>query len=142
MHLTNQINACYMHLKRNEFDPFLKRILTGDEKRIVYNNVSQNDHGSSTMKRHKLLQRLIFTKKRLLWVWWAWKDVVYIELLSSNQTINSDVYCQHLDKLYGLQREATRIDQSYFIRTTLDRIHLWSLAKNWVSLVGNFASTI
>ncbi|XP_014487703.1 PREDICTED: histone-lysine N-methyltransferase SETMAR-like, partial [Dinoponera quadriceps] len=32
IHLTKRINACDSHLKRNEFDPFLKRIITGDKK--------------------------------------------------------------------------------------------------------------
>ena len=35
IHLTKRINACDLHLKRNEFNPFLKRIITGDEKWIV-----------------------------------------------------------------------------------------------------------
>ena len=35
IHLTKRINACDLHLKRNEFDPFFKRIITGDEKWIV-----------------------------------------------------------------------------------------------------------
>ena len=30
--LTKRNNACDLHLERNEFDPFLKRIITGDEK--------------------------------------------------------------------------------------------------------------
>ena len=30
--LTKCLNACDLHLKRNEIDPFLKRIITGDEK--------------------------------------------------------------------------------------------------------------
>ena len=34
-HSTKRINACELHLKRNEFDPFLKRIIIGDEKWIV-----------------------------------------------------------------------------------------------------------
>ena len=32
IHLTKRINAYDLHLKRNEFDPFFKRIITGDEK--------------------------------------------------------------------------------------------------------------
>ena len=32
IHLTKRINAYDLHLKRNEFEPFLKRIITGDEK--------------------------------------------------------------------------------------------------------------
>ena len=39
IHLTKLINACDLHLKCNEFDPLLKRIITGDENWIVYNNV-------------------------------------------------------------------------------------------------------
>ena len=39
IHLTKGINPCDLHLKRNEFDPFLKRIITGDEKWIVQNKV-------------------------------------------------------------------------------------------------------
>ena len=35
IHSTKRINACDFHLKRNEFDPFLKRIITGDENWIV-----------------------------------------------------------------------------------------------------------
>jgi len=33
--LTNRINACDMHLKRNKFYPCLRRIITGDEKWVV-----------------------------------------------------------------------------------------------------------
>jgi len=35
----------------------------------------------------------------MLSVWWDYKGVVYFELLSRNQTINSDVYCLQLMKL-------------------------------------------
>ena len=38
-------------------------------------------------------------KKIMLSVWWDYKGVVYFELLPSNQTINSDVYCRQLMKL-------------------------------------------
>ena len=32
-------------------------------------------------------------------VWWDWKGIVHYELLSSNQTINSEVYCEQLQRL-------------------------------------------
>ena len=41
IHLTQRINICDLHLKRNKIDPFLKRIITGDEKWIVYNNTNR-----------------------------------------------------------------------------------------------------
>ena len=35
IHLRKRISACDLHLKRNGFDSFLKRFITGDEKWIV-----------------------------------------------------------------------------------------------------------
>jgi len=39
VHFTARINICDMLIKRQENDPFLKRLITSDEKWIVYNNV-------------------------------------------------------------------------------------------------------
>ena len=39
IHLTKHINICDSLLSRNQNDPFLKRIITGDEKWIIYFNV-------------------------------------------------------------------------------------------------------
>ena len=44
IHFTKRMNACDLYLKHNEFDPFFKRIITGDGKYIVYNKVVRNDH--------------------------------------------------------------------------------------------------
>jgi len=35
------MSVCNQLIKREENDPFLKRMITGDEKWIVYNNVSR-----------------------------------------------------------------------------------------------------
>jgi len=32
-------------------------------------------------------------------MWWDWKGPVFYELLPKNKTINSDVYCEQLQKL-------------------------------------------
>ena len=40
-HLTQCINSCDLLKKRNENDPFLKRLITGDEKWVVYNNIKR-----------------------------------------------------------------------------------------------------
>ena len=62
IHLTKRINACDLHLKRNEFELFLKRIITADEKWIVYNN---GDDPSVT-NHHKQHRKLNYIKKRLI----------------------------------------------------------------------------
>ena len=35
----------------------------------------------------------------MLCMWWDWKGIVHYELLSSNQTINSELYCEQLQRL-------------------------------------------
>ncbi|GFV69897.1 HTH_48 domain-containing protein [Trichonephila clavipes] len=52
--LCRRIDVCDSLLKRHENDPFLKRIITGDEK----------DHGVKKMNRLKPFPKPIFTKKR------------------------------------------------------------------------------
>jgi len=37
IHLTNRMSVCEQLIKPEENDPFLKRMITGDEKWIVYN---------------------------------------------------------------------------------------------------------
>ena len=41
----------------------------------------------------------VHQKKVMLIVWWDFKGIIYFELLSGNQTINSNVYCRQLMKL-------------------------------------------
>ena len=65
INLTKRINVCDLHLKRNEIDPFLKRIITGDEKWIVYNNLVRKRSCSSVMNHHKQHRKLHCMKKKL-----------------------------------------------------------------------------
>jgi len=106
IHLTNRINACDMHLRRNEFDPFLKRIITGDEKWVDYNNLNRKRSWSKHDEPPQIISKADIQKKKvMLSVCRDWRGVVYFELLPRNLTIDSDVYCQHPDKLNGAINE-------------------------------------
>ena len=95
-----RIDVCDLLLKRQENDPFLKRIITGDEKWVVYNNVKRK---RSWSKKDELAQSTsktdIHQKKVMLFVWWDFKGIGFFELLLDDTTINSEVYCHQLDKL-------------------------------------------
>jgi len=58
------MNICDMHLKRNKFDPFFKRI-TDDEKWIIYSNIirkrswSKRDEPTQTASKTELHQKKI-----------------------------------------------------------------------------------
>ena len=60
----DRISACDSLLKRNENLMFLKQIVTGDEKWILYNNVEWKRYGASEMNRHQPHQRPVFIQRR------------------------------------------------------------------------------
>jgi len=74
-------------------------MITGDEKWIVYNNVSRKRIWS---RRGEALERQakakMHQKKVMLSIWWDWKGPVFYKL-PKNKMINSDVYCEQLQKL-------------------------------------------
>ena len=84
--LLDWISTCESLLKYNENVPFLKQIVMGNEKWILYNNVDwkltgdkQNEPAPTTSKTG------LHPKKVILCIWWDWKGVLYYELLLENQ---------------------------------------------------------
>ncbi|XP_015435240.1 PREDICTED: histone-lysine N-methyltransferase SETMAR-like [Dufourea novaeangliae] len=76
------------------------RIITGDEKWVVYNNVKRKRSWSKKDEPDQSTSKAdIHQKKVMLSVWWDFKGIVFFELLPDNTTINSEVYCNQLDKL-------------------------------------------
>ena len=68
--------------------------------------LSARDHGLERMNQLKPHQGPIFSRKKvMLSVWWYFKGIVYFELLPDNTTINSEVYCNQLDKLSDALKE-------------------------------------
>ena len=99
-HLLDCISACNFLLKRNENVPFLKQIVTGDGRWIVYNNVEQKrSRGKRNEQPPTTPKAGLHPNKVMLCIWWDWKGVLYYELLPENQTINSNKYCSQLDQL-------------------------------------------
>ncbi|KFM65461.1 Histone-lysine N-methyltransferase SETMAR, partial [Stegodyphus mimosarum] len=105
-HLTQRINGCDLLKKRNENDPFLKRLITGDEKWVVYNNIERKISWSSPGEPTQTTSKAgIHQKKVLLSVWWDYKGIIYYELLQPYRTIHSDVYIEQLTKLNNAVEE-------------------------------------
>ena len=93
-------------MKRNETDPFLKRIITGDEKWFVHDNVVRKRSWNKRDEPAQLTSKAdIHQKKVMLSVWWDFRGTVYFELLPRKQTINSNVYCDQLMKLDTANKE-------------------------------------
>ncbi|KFM73857.1 Histone-lysine N-methyltransferase SETMAR, partial [Stegodyphus mimosarum] len=85
-HLTRRINGCDLLKKRNENDPFLKRLITGDEKWVNYNNIERKRSWSRPGEPTRTTSKAdIHQKKVLLSVWWDYEGIAYFELLPPNE---------------------------------------------------------
>ncbi|XP_071036401.1 histone-lysine N-methyltransferase SETMAR-like [Parasteatoda tepidariorum] len=82
--LCHRVDVCDSLLKRHENDQFLKLIITGDEKWIVYNNVK---HKRSRRSKEEPFQSISKANKHQK------------KLLLDSTTINLEVYGRQLGKL-------------------------------------------
>lgn len=98
--LLDRVSICESLQTRNEIQPFLKRLITGDEKWITYHNTTRKRSWSKQGEAPQPIAKPGLTpKKIMLCVWWDWKGIVHYELLPPGKTINSDFYCEQLDRL-------------------------------------------
>ncbi|GFV51120.1 histone-lysine N-methyltransferase SETMAR [Trichonephila clavipes] len=97
---SDRVRMCSSHLIRHNVEPFLDKLITGDEKCILYENIKRKKSyckpgkSSTTVPKQGIHQRKI-----LLCLWWDRKGPVYYEFLKQGKTINADLYCNHLNKL-------------------------------------------
>ncbi|XP_004208958.2 histone-lysine N-methyltransferase SETMAR-like [Hydra vulgaris] len=96
----NRSITCNALIQRHHAEPFLDRLVTGDEKWVLYDNpkrkrqwLSPNEPARSTAKPG------LHPKKALLCVWWSIRGIVHFEVLIPGQTVNADLYCQQLDRV-------------------------------------------
>lgn len=109
-----RLDACMQLLTFRRSHEWLRNLITGDEKWVMYVNhtrkrqwLAVGQTGIATPKSD------LHPKMVMLSVWWGVKGVVHWELLPTGSTITADLYCQQLDrvaaKLQGKQ------DKVYFL---------------------------
>ena len=87
-------------LARYALDPFLERIVTGDEKWILYCNVTRKGEWISPEETPAPTPRAgLHPMKVMLSIWWDFQGYIHLELLPTNTTITKEVYCAQLDRL-------------------------------------------
>lgn len=92
---------CSANLLRNKTNPFLDRIVTCDEKWIVYDNRKRSsqwlDKGEAPyhFPKPKLHQ-----KKTMVTVWWSTAGLVHYNFLNQGETMTAEKYCQEIDEMH------------------------------------------
>ncbi|GFT18911.1 histone-lysine N-methyltransferase SETMAR [Trichonephila clavipes] len=74
----DRISICDSLAKRNEIDPFLKRMVTGDAKWVTYDNIVRNRSWSKCGEAAQTAAKPgLMSIKALLCIWWDWKGIIY-----------------------------------------------------------------
>lgn len=98
--LMDRVTICDALLKRNKFDPFLKRLITGDEKWVRYENIVRHKSWSKPGEPPQEQSKAELTQNKvMLCVWWDYKGIVHHEVLPHGLTLNSELYCKQLERL-------------------------------------------
>ena len=96
----DHLAAAQQLLQRQQERPFLNRIVTFDEKWILYKNfVNKKQWLTPGQPARQVPKPDWLAKKVLLCVWWWHGGMIHWELVPNGQTINSDRYCAQLDRV-------------------------------------------
>uniref|UniRef100_A0A0K0FXE7 Histone-lysine N-methyltransferase SETMAR (inferred by orthology to a human protein) n=1 Tax=Strongyloides venezuelensis TaxID=75913 RepID=A0A0K0FXE7_STRVS len=96
-----RLETCSSLLLRNKNDPFLDRIVTCDEKWILYDIRKRNGQWLDKNEDPKQFPKPQLTaKKVLVTVSWSCERLLHYEFLKHGETINFELYCQLLDKVH------------------------------------------
>ena len=98
-------------LLRNNNDPFLDRIVTYDEKWILYNNLRRSGQwlGRNQAPQH-FPKPTHHQKKVMVTVWWFVAGVIHHSFLNPCETITAKKYCHQIDEMHQkLRRMCPRL---------------------------------
>lgn len=98
-----RLEVCRKLLANPQDDRFFKRIVTCDEKWIMYSN---SDLRKQWLNPGELAQPVVkqkrFEQKVMLCVWWNYEGLLHFELIPNGQSITADLYSKQLEKVYAI----------------------------------------
>lgn len=76
----DRISMCESQLRRNEIDPFWKKLITVNENWVTYdNNLRKRSWSKKDEVAHKVEKPGLTPHKVMLFVWWDWKEIEHLE---------------------------------------------------------------
>ncbi|KAL4501521.1 hypothetical protein ABPG72_018572 [Tetrahymena utriculariae] len=88
-------------LKKYKNDPFLSRLITCDEKWILFENSRRSGQWLDKDEAPKHMPKPnSYGKKIMITVWWLGKGIVHYSFLEAEETINGNKYCQELQQAF------------------------------------------
>lgn len=98
---SRRYEICCSLLKRNENDPFLDRIVTCDEKWVLYDNRKRSAQWLDKDEKPKQFPKPNFHQKKImLSVWWYSKGIIHYNFLKTGETITAVRYCKDIEEMH------------------------------------------
>ena len=89
--MQQRLTTCMGLLIRYGLEPFLDRIITGDEKWVLYVNVVRKQQWvHAGCAAQPVPKPSLYLLKVMMCVWWSIDGIVYYELLPTDLTITAD----------------------------------------------------
>ncbi|PRD31669.1 UNVERIFIED_CONTAM: Histone-lysine N-methyltransferase SETMAR [Trichonephila clavipes] len=96
----NRYTTSNLLLQRYYTEPFLDRLITADEKWVLYDNPKRRSQWLSPKEPPRRTAKPgLHPKKALFCIWWGIRGIVHFEVLKPEETVNADLYCGQLDRL-------------------------------------------
>uniref|UniRef100_A0A5S6QBB0 Tc1-like transposase DDE domain-containing protein n=1 Tax=Trichuris muris TaxID=70415 RepID=A0A5S6QBB0_TRIMR len=103
--LTRQQMASSLFV-RNEVKPFLDRIVTCDEKWILYDNRKRSEQWLDAAARScQVAKPNIQQKKIMVTVWWSMGGIIHYSFLNPGETMTGEKYCSELETMHEKLKE-------------------------------------
>ncbi|KAF2355089.1 Transposase type 1 [Trinorchestia longiramus] len=97
-----RFEVCSMLSLRNTNDPFLDRIVTCDEKWVLYDNRKRSGQWLDRDEAPKHFPKpMLHQKKIMVTVWWSAIGVFHYSFLGVNEAINAERYCNDLAVMHA-----------------------------------------
>ncbi|KAF2348123.1 Transposase type 1 [Trinorchestia longiramus] len=97
-----RFEVCSMLSLRNTNDPFLDRIVTCDEKWVLYDNRKRSGQWLDRDEPPKHFPKPMLHKKKIIvTVWWSAIGIIHYCFLGVNETVNAERYCNDLAVMHA-----------------------------------------
>ena len=100
VHKKQRVAACMSLLSRHRTASIFNRVLTSDEKWVLYDTPKRSKHWLSSQDTVPHTARPpMHPRKIMLCIWWTSRQVVHYELLPTGQTVTAVLYSQQLERV-------------------------------------------
>lgn len=88
-------------ISRHAYDPFLERIVTCDEKWILYDNRRRSAQWLDKNEEPKPMPKPnLHAKKIMVTVWWCATGIIHYSFLGTGESITAVLYCSQIDDMH------------------------------------------